>query len=234
VTTTVLVLLPGLDGTGLLFRRLVDVLPDAVRPRVHAYSGSRAESYAELLPGVLAQLPRDEPFVLLGESFSGPLALMAAATRPAGLRAVILCATFVRNPVSLVPGWASGLVGAPLFRLYPVVVALKKWFGRFSTPGLRAGVAEALTRVERRVLAHRVRTVMRVDATEELRACPVPVLYLAGEHDWIVPARNLRRILRVRPDVRVARIGSPHMVLQVRPREAAAAIAAFIEALPQA
>ena len=230
----VLVLLPGLDGTGVLFGPLVDALPRPIRPQVHSYPGSATRTYAELLPGVLASLPREEPFVLLGESFSGPLALMAAATRPAGLRAVILCASFIRNPVMLVPGWANRLVGSPLFRLYPVVVALKKWFGRFSTPGLRARVAEALELVERRVLADRVRSVLRVDVTAELRDCPVPIMYLAGQHDWIVPRRNVRLIRRVRPDVQVAWVPSPHMVLQIRPEAAAGAIASFVASLPEA
>ena len=49
-------------------------------------------SYQDLLPYVLELLSTQGDYVLLGWSFSGPLALMAACTRPSGLRAVVLCA----------------------------------------------------------------------------------------------------------------------------------------------
>jgi len=223
-----LVLLPGLDGTGVAFRPFLAALPLWVRPQVHAFPGATPASYEQLLPGVLAALPHEEPFVLLGESFSGPLALMAASTRPTALRGVILCASFVRNPMPWLPRWAAPIVRPFPFRFYPLVMALKKWFGRFSTPELRALLDEAVAGVERPVLASRVRAVLEVDATEALRACPVPVLYLAGTHDCIVPGRNLRRILALRPDVLVARIDAPHVVLQTKPGAAAEAIAAFL------
>ena len=76
-----LVLLPGLDGTGLLFQPLVECLPDAIEPVVVSYPPDQKLGYEELLPLVLERLPA-APFVLLGESFSGPLAVMAAATAP--------------------------------------------------------------------------------------------------------------------------------------------------------
>ena len=228
MTRITLVLLPGLDGTGVAFRPLLGALPEWVTPQVHAFPGATLATYDQLLPGLLAALPRSEPYALLGESFAGPLALMAAATRPPGLRAVILCASFVRNPLPWLPGWAAPLVRPFPFRFYPVVTALKKWFGRFSTMELRALLAEALAGVERPVLAARVREILRVDASEALRGCSVPILYLAGTHDCIVPGRSLRRIQALRPDVQVARIDAPHVVLQTRPAPAAQAIAAFL------
>ena len=231
MTRIKLVLLPGLDGTGLAFRPLLATLPDWITPQVHAFPGATPAGYDQLLPGVLAALPRSAPFALLGESFAGPLAVMAAATPPAGLRAVILCASFVRNPILWLPRWAAPIVRPFPFRFYPVVTALKRWFGRFSTPELRALLSEALAGVERPVLAARVREILRVDASAALRACPVPILYLAGTHDCIVPGRSLRRIQLLRPDVQVARIDAPHVVLQTRPAAAAEAIAAFLAPL---
>jgi pimeloyl-[acyl-carrier protein] methyl ester esterase len=225
-----LVLLPGLDGSGVAFRPLLAALPVWIHAQVHSYSGTSPAGYAELLPALLANLPTEPPFALLGESFSGPLALMGAATNPPGLRAVVLCASFVRNPLPWLPRWAAGLIGPLPFRFYPVVVALKRWFGRFSTPELRALLGEAVSHVDRRVLAARVRALLRADASAELRGCPAPILYLAGSHDCLVPRRNLRLIQRLRPDVEVAWIDAPHVVLQVRPEPSAAVIAAFLRA----
>jgi pimeloyl-ACP methyl ester carboxylesterase len=45
-----------------------------------------------------SSLPQDRPYILLGESFSGPIAIALAAQHPAGLLGCILCASFVKAP----------------------------------------------------------------------------------------------------------------------------------------
>ncbi len=72
------VLLPGMDGTGLLFTPLLSALPIGVDPIVVSYPADRAASPEELLRIVLAHLPGEGAYVLIAESFSGPLALRAA------------------------------------------------------------------------------------------------------------------------------------------------------------
>ena len=84
-----LVLLPGLDGTGEQFAPLLRELPSTIAPVTVRYPVDRALGYEELLPLALEQLPADCPFVLVGESFSGPLAIRLAAQRPPGLRALV-------------------------------------------------------------------------------------------------------------------------------------------------
>src|SRR6266567_2475238 len=83
-----LVLLPGLDGTGKLFAAFVRALGAGVESRVIGYSPDEPLGYEELEPQVRAALPRDRPYVLLGESFSGPIAMRIAASvrapRPRG------------------------------------------------------------------------------------------------------------------------------------------------------
>src|SRR4051812_12496722 len=89
-----LVLLPGLHGNDVQFRPLLAHLPPQIRPIAVNYPPDQPLDYAQLLPLVLAALPEDQPFVLLGESFSGPLAIMAAA------RARRVCAALSSAPRS--------------------------------------------------------------------------------------------------------------------------------------
>lgn len=91
-----LVLLPGMDGTGRLFAPLLSRLDDRLEPVVIAYPGHEQLDYDQLHEFVRARLPKGEPFILLGESFSGPVAITLAATAPTGLCGLILCATFMR------------------------------------------------------------------------------------------------------------------------------------------
>jgi pimeloyl-[acyl-carrier protein] methyl ester esterase len=226
-----LVLLPGLDGTGVLFRPLVAALPHEITSVVVTYPCDEPLGYDALLPRVLAALPSGEPFVVLGESFAGPIALRVAAARPAGLAGVVLCATFVRSPHRGVARWLGHAVGPSAMRLFPAASQVKMLLGGYSTPELRALSAEALSLVRPEVLAARLQDVLAVDVTTELAACDVPVLYLRGSRDMVVPSHNLREIRRIRPSVEVAVLPAPHLVLQTQPAASAAAITRFAAAL---
>jgi pimeloyl-ACP methyl ester carboxylesterase len=99
----VLVLLPGMDGTGLLFEPFLKALK-GFEPLVLRYPRGLTD-YADCVAYARARLPKERPFLLLGESFSGPVAIALAAERPAGLRGLVLCSTFARNPRPAWPGW---------------------------------------------------------------------------------------------------------------------------------
>jgi pimeloyl-[acyl-carrier protein] methyl ester esterase len=227
---TSLVLLPGLDGTGLLFQPLVRCLPPEIEAIVVSYPSDVALSYEQLLPIVLKALPPG-PFVLLGESFSGPLAIMAAACNPAGLQGLILCASFVRSPAAWLPAWCSYLVRPFQFRFYPLVAHLRILLGRFSDPQVRSLVAEAVALVRPEVLAHRIRVVHGVDARDQLASCACPVLYLRGDHDRLVGTSALRSVIRACPSAKVVTVAAPHMVLQTQPEASAVALEAFVQSV---
>src|SRR3979490_2643495 len=97
-TAPAVVLLPGLDGTGKLFAEFAQHLRPSVDPIIVPYPKDQVLGYDELEALVLASLLSNRLFVLLGESFSGPIAIRIAARAPAGLVAVILCGTFAKNP----------------------------------------------------------------------------------------------------------------------------------------
>jgi pimeloyl-ACP methyl ester carboxylesterase len=228
MTPTAIVLLPGLDGTGILFGPLLEHLPPHLRPIVVGYPGDERMDYDALLPRVLRALPTDEPFILLGESFSGPLALLAADSRPPGLQAIVLCASFVRCPRRVPACLVEHFVQPLLFRLYTRFRMTAVLMGRHSSPEVRADFADAMAAVRPEVLAHRVRQVLRVNVAAQLLRCPVPMLYLRADRDVVVPKRNAEEIRRVLPGVTVTTINAPHMLLQTQPAQAAAAIVQFV------
>lgn len=227
-----LVLLPGLDGTGELFRPLLAELPGWIHPVVVSYPRERELGYAELLPLVVRTLPTDAHFVILGESFSGPLAVMAAAGKPAGLEGVILCASFVRKPFRTLPSWLGVLCIGPIFRLWPAVLRLRTLPMRAELRGLLPLALAAIGSVRPSVVAARVRALMNVDARAQLQAMAVPLLYLQALRDPLIRKHNAEEITRIRPDARLAQVDTWHFLLQLEPRRAAAEIASFIEALP--
>lgn len=218
-----LALLPGLDGTGRLFAPLLDALPGWLEPRVIAYSPVESEPYERLCDRVAESLEGAGPLIVLGESFSGPIAIRLAA-RLRDLRGVVLAASFARSPVGRWGHLRKPI--AALARMRP-----PRWALRLLLTGARPELAEAtraaIGSVRPEVIAARVEQVLSVDVSAELARCPVRVLYLRGLQDRLVGRRTLRHLKSVRPSLEVVDLDAPHLVLQRRPEEAAAAIAAF-------
>ena len=220
-----LVMLPGLDGTGLLFRPLIDALPIFIKPIVVNYPTDKKLGYDDLLNLVIKVLPKEEPFILLGESFSGPLAIRVAATMPVGLKAVVLCASFITCPQKLVPTWASVLVFDFPFYASRIFAKINAWFGGYDGDDMQM----ALSLVKPEVMAYLVIQVIKVNVTPELAQCNLPILYLQGKNDILVSHANFEQIKKIKPNVQYAQLSAGHLVLQTQPKLAAKLIQDFIE-----
>ena len=222
-----LLLLPGMDGTGLLFDPLLESLPDWLHPNVVAYPPNEPLGYAELFPLVRNARPPVGDFVVLAESFSGPLALMLAAVEPPGLRGIILCASFIRFPLSAPFRLIAAATQPICFRLAPTWIARWALMGNHGTAHLNRLFATATATVSPTTMATRARAIANVDVTAELRSCRVPLLYLSGQNDRVVGPNCLSEIRRVKPDTKVVELPGPHLLLQTFPEEAAFEIDQF-------
>jgi len=215
-----LVLLPGLDGTGNLFGNFASVLDPSLGARIVRYPKDRPLSYDDLLPLVVGAIPENQPFVLLAESFSTPLAVRVAATHPACLKGLVICAGFIRNPVQ---GWLShmkALVQPSFFRIPPPRFVIERFLiGAHAPSDLRDEVRRTLRSVSPEVVAFRVRAVMACEAGKELVRVRVPTLYLRGDQDRLVRKTSFQEIQELKPDTVLAAIAAPHFVLQREPRK---------------
>ncbi|MBI2389179.1 MAG: alpha/beta hydrolase [Deltaproteobacteria bacterium] len=223
-----IVLLPGLDGTGRMFRRFVDAAPPGFAPRVVSYPSHEVRSYAGLEPIAEAALPTSRPFVLLGESFGGPLSIRIAAKRPPGLVALVLVATFARAPV---PAWLARFrpwVHRSLFSFPPPAPVLRRLLAGWDADAeLIAEFQASSASVSPAVLAARVRAVLEVDATADLGRCPVPVLYLRAKREALLRPDLAEELKSHRPELHLADVDTAHLVLQRDPRAAWRHIEAF-------
>jgi len=223
-----LVLLPGLDGTGRLFEPLAQVLPSSLSPVIISYPNDKPLSYAELVEFVKQQVPASEEYVLLAESFSGPVAIEISATHPANLKALVLSAAFVSNP-ALVPPSMSFLLRGLFFMLEPPQFVISRYLlGK--NPAI--DLVETFRRVKRSVppdvLAFRMRSVMNADVRRAFAACRLPILYLFATQDRLVKTRSLAQMQKVKPEMTIVEIEGPHFLLQREPAKCAEAIAHYI------
>jgi pimeloyl-[acyl-carrier protein] methyl ester esterase len=224
--TVTLVLLPGMDGTGELFAGAEP--PAGFTITIVDYPCTRPVARAVLLEAVLAAVPSEGPVVLVGESFSGPLALEAAARVPR-LVGVVLLASFAASPrarplLRLLAG-----LGPWLFRRPPPRLVVRA-FMTGPSPILIDRVRAAIRRVAGEVLCDRLRQIAEVDAREALRSCPAPVLALVANHDRLVPRRATARLRALRPDLRVVGLPGPHLLFQHDPDAVFGAIVEWLRA----
>lgn len=225
--TISLVLLPGMDGTGEMFAPLLAAAGARYALQCIRYPDDATLGYGELEQLVRAQLPLDRPYVVVGESFSGPIAASLSAVPPPGMVAVVLCCTFVRNPRPRFAVLGGLLRFAPL-KSAPMGAVAALLMGRHSSPALRQALAAALAQVSHATLQTRLRAVLHVDVRARLAAAKVPVLYLQARQDDLLPASAADEVRASLPVVSMVTIDGPHLLLQTRPGLALAVIQPFI------
>ncbi|MEP7218679.1 MAG: alpha/beta fold hydrolase, partial [Bacteroidota bacterium] len=208
-----------LDGTGLLFAPLLDVLPSWVVPVVISYPTDRVLDYDQLLELLKKRIPGDGRYILLGESFSGPVAIRLAAERPEQLIGLILVATFVSSPIPAIFGRLRWLfANRLLFAIDPPRGVVRYLLlDRTAPPKLVSLVIGAIRDVGAAVLAARLRLVLRVDVTEAMSRCVIPVLYIMAARDRIVREDAVMKLMGCRPGISLARVSAPHLLLQREP-----------------
>lgn len=217
------VLLPGMDGTGALFRQFVAHAPAGYACQVAALPAEPA-THDQLARRMGPALGLDDGCVLVAESYSGGLALRLAAERR--VAALVLVNSFVAPPRHRA---LRLLAMPPLFRLPPARAAIRHLLvGHRSSAALVDEVRTTVASVPARVMAARLAEVLSADCGAWLARCTAPLLYLRGTEDRLVPDASVRRIAGGRT-VRIVRIPGPHLLLQAAPAAAWAAIAAFVE-----
>jgi pimeloyl-ACP methyl ester carboxylesterase len=225
------VVLPGLDGTGLLLQSFAAALRSCGDVEIRGYPTQGPQDHASL---AAAMAPVGAGDVLVAESFGGPLAIALAAQAAAAPRALVLCASFATSPrpwlrplAPLLRGLSSrpGSLASLLRR--PVAALL---FGRWATAELNDALGQALAAVPAWVLRARLQAVLDVDMAAALRALRCPLLYLRANSDRLVPAAAAATIARLRPDTVRVDLDAPHGLLQTAAQTAVEAIGQFLAA----
>jgi pimeloyl-ACP methyl ester carboxylesterase len=218
-----------MDGTGELFQPFVEAIGSRARCTICAYPTHTSLDYDQLSKLVERRIPRSEPWVIVAESFSGPVAVKIAAANPRGLKGVILCASFVKNPFPLVAPVMNIAAGLGILRISPPEWVLR-WLllGPHASERLIAMSKQAIQKVSPEVLAYRVRMALSVDVSRPFQAIRVPVAYIAGKMDQLFSASALSELQCLKPAIKVVSIDAPHFILQTQPQSAAALVLVLV------
>lgn len=220
-----LVLLPGMNGSSALFGPLLDALA-AIDCQVMSLPGQGPQDYQSLSEALYPQLGCT-PFVLLGESFSGPLAYQLALRQPTGLRGVIFVASFLARPNAALP----------LLRHLPMPLALATQPRLLRALCLNKAVEEdilervqwEIRRPDQRLLRARLGTLAALQAPAQ--ALELPCLHLWPQQDRLVASTAAARLPQFFRDIRQIPLDGPHFILQTRAQVCAKAITEFMQEL---
>ena len=194
------VMVPGMNGTGELFHRQVPRLERSYR--VATYSLRDDADRIDVLAADLAQVvdavaPVERRALIVGESFGGAVALTCALAYPERVSALVILNSFPHYPaqrrlrlalagLAVVPWGAMSLVRRlTAFRLHSPHThrAEIKDFIEMTAHATRAGYI------------NRLKLLQQFDVRERLREIRQPTLFLAAEHDHLLPAVEHARFM---------------------------------------
>jgi pimeloyl-[acyl-carrier protein] methyl ester esterase len=216
-----------MDGTGDFFEPFVAAAPPQFEPIVVRYA--HTGSYDELEKSIQDSIPPGGPFAIVAESFSGPLGVRIAASAGDRVACLVLCNTFVSRPA---PELFAFLPWSLLFALRrPMFLARWRLLGRFATPALLVQLRSILNKTPTRVLAARMRSVLRTDERSRARSLRCRVLYLRGTEDCVIWERVVSNTLQGLPAAARRNINAPHLLLQTSPEASWSAIGEFLSSV---
>lgn len=228
-----LILLPGMDGTGALFENFIASLSPEIKTVVISYPKTGRLNYEALTVLATAQIqsaqiPKGAPYIILGESFSGPIAIALAANATDQLKGLILSCSFASNPRPLLSKFSFLVPAIPITKFWLDILS-KFLMSGFSSEKVYQLLQKTLPTVSPITLRSRLEAVINVDYSAKLTNIKVPILYLRGRHDYLVPASASELIFKLAKNVTLIELDSPHLLLQVAHKEAAANVQTFIE-----
>ena len=201
MTKNPLVLVPGIDGTGLLFYRQLPLLERryaVTTTRLRDDAARMGELVEDLHAAVSAAAPDGQPVTLLGESFGGALTLSYAVAHPERVARLVIVNSFAHfgSKARLLVGYH--LLRAMPWGLMPVVRhvnASRMHSPQTSREEIRRflGVMRGTTRDG---YLSRLRILRDYDIRGRLPEITSPTLFLAADCDHLLPSVQQARLMQ--------------------------------------
>lgn len=209
------VLVPGMDGTGLLFYRQTPQLARFYRVATYALRESATTMdtlVADLARVIDSVAPTERRAIVIGESFGGTLALSFALAQPERVSALVILNSFpyfapqfrlrlALYGLRVLPWGAMGLVRRlTAFRLH----------SRHTHREEMRRFMQLTARSSRNGYLNRLKVLTTYDVRDRLHELRCPTLFLAAEQDHLVPSVSQAHYMAQRVPGAVFRILAGH------------------------
>ena len=182
-------------------------------------------TYEQLAELAIRFLPVNEPYVIIAESYSGPVAALLAAHPVGDLQAIVFVSSFVSFPGGRIGQWIAPLLPLRLFRQRAPAWILRWLLMDSATASeLICEVQNAIARVSSDVLTRRLREALNANFAEILKDCTVRIVCLSPDAHRLLGTRALRYFVAPNPLIETVKIPGPHFLLQCAPDDSLLAL----------
>lgn len=210
-----LILLPGMDGTGLLFKPFLDIFTQEVETEIISYPCDEKLSYLQLVSYVHDKLPKSGDYALLAESFSGPIAYEVSKIASKRLKKIIFVASFIESPNKIL----CVTKHIPFYFLIPKKLPkfiLNFLLGKLSNSSLFDLMNNSLSKVSSEVLEFRIKEMAHLP--KPTKPIGLKCIYIEAKNDRLVAEKKSITIENLAEDFTRYKIDGSHFILQVNPK----------------
>lgn len=215
-----------MDGTGKLFAKLLPYLDESCTDII-PLPDHGSQTYEQLTAYVKSRLP-EQDYILVAESFSGPIAVSLANESPTGLKGMVLVATFISPPNKMLLRLAEHLPIRTLLGL-PLSSAVLRVFmlGSDARDVDIAAFKDIIRTIQPEVLKRRLQAIRSLSVAGKVSK--IPAVSVRATVDRLVPADRTFEIRRCFDNLVEKTVAGPHFILQSRPSDCAAIINAMVD-----
>jgi pimeloyl-[acyl-carrier protein] methyl ester esterase len=215
-----IILLPGMDGTGKLFEPFRSFLPASTVVVSLPQSGSQAYSF--LAAYIAEQLP-NEKFIIVAESFSGPIAALLTEKSLANLKGIVFVATFLSCPMPVLVSLAKRF---PLKSLLNIPFA-KALISRYLLADFNYSIfSAAIKEVPNSILKERLSSIRSLNM-KEIHS-KLPSIYISAKSDCLISSSQIGLFQKSFPNLQVEYVQGKHFLLQSNPKSCSEIIRKFV------
>lgn len=217
---SLIVFIPGLDGTGELFYKQASALTRSHRVATFRLRDQGQFGYDDLADDVAAIIADqgERKAMIVAESFGGGVALTFALRYPDMVERLVIVNSFPRFRQRARIKLAARLAQVAPFRLVWMARQVANRLGLMAE-GVkgedRRRFFEIVRTVKREGYARRLRLIAELNLEDRLCQIQAPTLFIAGEKDLLIPSvKEARAMARLMPNARVRIVkGAGHACL---------------------
>jgi pimeloyl-ACP methyl ester carboxylesterase len=197
-----IILVPGLDGTALLFYRQLPLLARRFNVVAFPLPDESDRSMEDLVSELRTLIDEIAPggAILCGESFGGALCLSTALAHPDAVRGLVIINSFSRVPQRVKLRFAPLALRLVPWAAMPTVRRFTEH--RLHSPhALPEDLAEFRERsksIGRQGYIRRLEILWDYDVRHRLHEIQAPTLFLAGDRDQLIPSVSQARMMSER------------------------------------
>lgn len=222
-----IILLPGLDGTGLLFQGLVKELSPEFDVEVISYDDIEAVSYLDQAKEIAETIKAEEIFIV-EESYSGRVAYELGLILGKRVKGIVFLAGFISRP----------LIFSRLASYVPIKVLAPNVFGKYllnlfgfnlsANNDLVDSVFNSLRQADKRKLKYRLRNISDLD--KPLKTLTCSVIYVRPSRDLLVGEKAVQYLASKCLSFSQVNVNGGHFIGQSNPGACARVVSNAVEA----